>query len=87
MSDKASDLLDQLAGLNEPQLRRLLVEHLTKQKLGLYWEAGVIEHVGWKSRRLHAGAFRRHDGGRRDKAAFPAYALHSSWFRTRRWAK
>lgn len=40
----ASDsLLAQLDGLNEQQLRRLLVEHLTKQKLGLYWEANAIE--------------------------------------------
>jgi adenine-specific DNA-methyltransferase len=39
----ASDLLGQLEGLNEHQLRRLLVEHLTKQKLGLYWEASAIE--------------------------------------------
>ncbi|MCQ8118278.1 hypothetical protein [Methylomonas rosea] len=38
-----SDLLSQLNGLNEQQLRRLLVEHLTKQKLGLYWEANAIE--------------------------------------------
>jgi adenine-specific DNA-methyltransferase len=43
VSDKASDLLGQLDGLNEQQLRRLLVEHLTKQKLGLYWEASAIE--------------------------------------------
>jgi len=43
VSDKASDLLGQLEGLNEPQLRRLLVEHLTRQKLGLYWEASAIE--------------------------------------------
>lgn len=36
-------LLEQLQHLNEQQLRRLLVEHLTKQKLGLYWEADAIE--------------------------------------------
>jgi adenine-specific DNA-methyltransferase len=36
-------LLAQLAQLNETQLRRLLVEHLTKQKLGLTWEASAIE--------------------------------------------
>jgi len=40
MSD---NLLAQLEHLNEQQLRRLLVEHLTKQKLGLYWEASAIE--------------------------------------------
>jgi hypothetical protein len=40
-----SDLLSQLNGLNEQQLRRLLVEHLTKQKLGLYSEANSIERV------------------------------------------
>ena len=43
MSDRAENLLEQLEGLNEQQLRRLLVEHLTKQKLGLYWEANAIE--------------------------------------------
>jgi adenine-specific DNA-methyltransferase len=36
-------LLGQLESLNESQLRRLLVEHLTKQKLGLTWEASAIE--------------------------------------------
>lgn len=40
MSD---NLLAQLEHLNEQQLRRLLVEHLTKRKLGLYWEANAIE--------------------------------------------
>ncbi len=39
----AANLLSQLEHLNEQQLRRLLVEHLTKQKLGLYWEANAIE--------------------------------------------
>ena len=38
-----SDLLGQLDGLNASQLCRLLVEHLTRQKLGLYWEASAIE--------------------------------------------
>ena len=38
-----SSLLSQLDGLNEQQLRRLLTEYLTKQKLGLYWEANAIE--------------------------------------------
>ena len=42
-SQNTTDLLSQLANLNAPQLRRLLVEHLTKQKLGLYWEANAIE--------------------------------------------
>lgn len=36
-------LIGQLDALNESQLRRLLVEHLTKQKLGLTWEASAIE--------------------------------------------
>jgi adenine-specific DNA-methyltransferase len=43
MSKAHTDLLSQLDGLNEHQLRRLLVEHLTRQKLGLYWEASAIE--------------------------------------------
>jgi len=40
---RAANLLAQLEHLNDQQLRRLLVEHLTKQKLGLYWEANAIE--------------------------------------------
>ena len=36
-------MLAQLDGLNEQQLRRLLAEYLTRQKLGLYWEANAIE--------------------------------------------
>lgn len=36
-------LLDQLDQFNEQQLRRLLVEHLTERKLGLHWEANLIE--------------------------------------------
>jgi len=36
-------LLEQFKNLNAQQLRRLLVEHLTKQKLGLYWESNAID--------------------------------------------
>ena len=36
-------LLAQLDSMNEQQLRRLLVEHLTQKKLGLYWESNAIE--------------------------------------------
>lgn len=36
-------LLQNLDGLNAQQLKRLLVEHLTRQKLGLYWESNAIE--------------------------------------------
>ncbi|MFW9593911.1 MAG: site-specific DNA-methyltransferase, partial [Macromonas sp.] len=39
----ASTLLASLDHLNAQQLRRLLVEHLTQQKVGLYWEANAIE--------------------------------------------
>jgi adenine-specific DNA-methyltransferase len=42
-STRAENLLAQLNDLNAQQLRRLLVEHLTRQKLGLYWEANAIE--------------------------------------------
>jgi len=35
-------LLQELQHLNAEQLRRLLIEHLTKQKLGLYWESNAI---------------------------------------------
>lgn len=38
-TSRPANLLAQREHLNEQQLRRLLVEHLTKQKLGLYWEA------------------------------------------------
>jgi adenine-specific DNA-methyltransferase len=38
-----NDLLQSLENLTAPQLRRLLTEHLTKQKLGLYWESSAIE--------------------------------------------
>ncbi|WP_313175918.1 site-specific DNA-methyltransferase [Massilia sp.] len=43
MSNTTSQLEQQFAGLNEHQLRRLLVEHLTKRKLGLNWEHNDIE--------------------------------------------
>ena len=39
----ATSLLAQLDTLDAQQLRRLLVEHLTRQKLGLYWESNAIE--------------------------------------------
>ena len=42
-SKKEASLLASLDGLNAQQLKRLLVEHLTKQKLGLYWESSSIE--------------------------------------------
>jgi len=32
-----------LESLGAPELRRLLVEHLTRRKLGLYWESDAIE--------------------------------------------
>lgn len=35
--------LQNLEHLSAPQLRRLLTEHLTQQKLGLYWESSAIE--------------------------------------------
>ena len=35
-------LLARLDGLNAQELRRLLVEHLGKRKLGLYWESDAI---------------------------------------------
>lgn len=37
-------LLNNLDSLSAPELRRLLAEHLTRQKLGLYWERNAIEH-------------------------------------------
>lgn len=43
MAQQKTPLIDQLQGLNAEQLRRLLVEQLTQQKLGLYWESNAIE--------------------------------------------
>lgn len=40
---QAKDLLQSLDGFSAPQLRRPLMEHLTKQKLGPYWEASAIK--------------------------------------------
>lgn len=37
-------LLSNLKHLSAPELRRLLAEHLTRQKLGLYWERDAIAH-------------------------------------------
>lgn len=37
-------LLQSLEQMSAPELRRLLTEHLTRQKLGLYWERNAIEH-------------------------------------------
>ena len=43
MTESAStSLLESLKHLNAPQLRRLLVEQLTQQKVGLYWESSSI---------------------------------------------
>ncbi len=42
MSQTNQNLLSQLDGLNEQQLRRVLVEHLTSRKLGLVWETNAI---------------------------------------------
>jgi adenine-specific DNA-methyltransferase len=39
-----SDLMSRLNNLSAQELRRLLVEHLTKRKLGLTWERNAIEH-------------------------------------------
>lgn len=39
----ANSLLEELQNLNAQELRRRLVELLTKQKLGLYWESNSIE--------------------------------------------
>lgn len=38
------NLLDNLEKFSAPELRRLLAEHLTRQKLGLYWERDAIAH-------------------------------------------
>lgn len=38
------NLLNNLEQMSAPELRRLLTEHLTRQKLGLYWERDAIAH-------------------------------------------
>lgn len=43
-SSAKQSLLNNLQQLSAPELRRLLAEHLTKQKLGLYWERDSIAH-------------------------------------------
>jgi adenine-specific DNA-methyltransferase len=43
MSTPHNDLLSQLSGMNEQQLRRVLTEHLTRRKLGLVWESNAIK--------------------------------------------
>ncbi len=42
MSTPTTNLLARLDDLDAPALRRLLVEHLTKRKLGLYWESDAL---------------------------------------------
>ncbi|WP_258041306.1 site-specific DNA-methyltransferase [Pseudomonas syringae] len=43
MIESQNDLLSQLNGMNEQQLRRVLTEHLTRRKLGLVWESNAIK--------------------------------------------
>lgn len=39
----SQDLQQNLDHLNAAQLRRLLTEQLTRQKLGLYWKSNPVE--------------------------------------------
>ena len=50
MASPDAALLQRLDHLSAPELRRLLAEYLTRQKLGLYWERDAIVH----DRALHA---------------------------------
>jgi adenine-specific DNA-methyltransferase len=43
MTKKIQSITDLLDGLNEQELRRLLLEQMTKQKLGLVWERNAID--------------------------------------------
>jgi adenine-specific DNA-methyltransferase len=43
LASEPASLLEQLATLDAPELRRLLAHYLTQQKLGLYWEHNDIE--------------------------------------------
>ncbi|MFZ2237614.1 MAG: hypothetical protein WAV67_14740 [Dokdonella sp.] len=38
----AKHLLARLEDVSAPELRRMLVEHMTRRKLGLYWESDAI---------------------------------------------
>ncbi len=44
VNKKIESIGQRLASLNEQELRRLLTEHLAKQKLGLVWERDAIAH-------------------------------------------
>lgn len=44
MATSDAALLQQIDKLSAPELRRLLAEHLTSRKLGLYWERDAIAH-------------------------------------------
>ena len=43
LPQSAPSKLEHLDQLNAAQLRRLLVEQLTRQKLGLYWESDSLD--------------------------------------------
>ncbi len=43
LESEPASLLERLATLDAPELRRLLAHYLTQQKLGLYWEHSDIE--------------------------------------------
>ncbi len=43
-SQDQQSLIQNLDHLSATELKRLLIEHLTRQKLGLYWERNAIEH-------------------------------------------
>lgn len=44
MKSSKKTLLESLEQMSATELRRVLAEHLTQQKLGLYWERNAIEH-------------------------------------------
>lgn len=44
MTSSKKTLLESLEQMSATELRRVLAEHLTEQKLGLYWERNAIEH-------------------------------------------
>ena len=55
-------LLQSLEHLSAPQLRRPLTEHLTRQKLGLYWENSAIERdAALNANSLRTAGTKRHD--------------------------
>ena len=58
MTTEQTGLLQTLEHLSAPQLRRMLTDHLTKQKLGLYWESRALSN---EVRALNSSRISKHE--------------------------